>query len=191
MLGVAFMCGCAAAQWLLQSRYGSFPEFLWHHGLVHEHVARGEWWRLIVGPLWHSGFVHWSTNFALLLFALPMAHVLARQRAYLWFLVALLATSLVSFVTRTMHGLDATAGISGAVFGLLGGACATAWLNRTELPRSLPATLAATTLGWIALAALLNPKSNDLGHVAGVLAGVVTAWLTLRLRTSEGAASTP
>jgi membrane associated rhomboid family serine protease len=176
----AFMLACALAQCVLQARYGSLPEFLWHHGLVYEHVAAGELWRLAVGPLWHSGFPHWGSNFALGLFALPMACALGQRAAYGWFLVSMLASSTASFLASAHHGIDATLGVSGGFYGLLGGACATAGLQRPRLPRSLFPWLASLTLLWMALPYLLSPNANDIGHVAGVLVGGIAACATQR-----------
>lgn len=189
-IGTGFMCACALAQFALQSQYGSLAEFLWHYGLVYEHVAVGDWWRLLVGPLWHSGLVHWATNLALAICALPLACALGQRHAYLWFGGAVLTSSLGSFAASAYHGIDATLGVSGGLYGLLGGACAAAWNQRANLPRSLFPWLLAVTLAWIAFPALLSPKSNDIGHLAGTLGGALIAWASTRQRSQADARNT-
>ena len=139
-----------------------FSEFaLWPYG-----VAQGEWWRVIGSGFLHYGPVHLLMNmFALYILGRDMETVLGRGRYFAVYAVSLIggSASVMLFSTPT----TATAGASGAIFGLMGGLV----VVLLKLKQSLVPIIAVVALN--VYISLTVPSISLVGHLGGLLFGAL------------------
>ncbi|WP_370588967.1 rhomboid family intramembrane serine protease [Pseudonocardia sp. C8] len=139
--------------------------------LVPALVASGEYWRIVTSGFLHIGPLHLVANmFALWVIGREVETVLGRAR-----FVAVYGVSLLGGAAAVMLFSDpagATAGASGAVFGLMGALFVL--LRRLRLP-------AGQVIGVIALNVVISftvPQISWQGHLGGLVFGAaVTAAL--------------
>lgn len=138
----------------------AFAEFsLWPYG-----VAQGQWWRLIGSGFLHYGPLHLLMNMiALYVLGRDMETVLGRGRFLAVYAVSLIggSASVMLFATPT----TATAGASGAIFGLMGGLV----VVLLRLKRGLgPAVTVIAINVYISVAI---PGISLVGHLGGLVFG--------------------
>ena len=106
---------------------GGFPggaqtQLFYDGGLAAVPVAGGEYWRLVTSGFLHAGLMHLAFNMILLWFiGSQMEPQLGRGRFLALYLVSLLGGS---FGAILLSPNALTVGASGAIFGLMGAACA-------------------------------------------------------------------
>jgi membrane associated rhomboid family serine protease len=135
-------------------------------GLPAAGVSHGEWWRLVTAAFLHYGPIHLALNMFSLYFAGSiLEHVIGRWRYLLLYFVAGIAGS----AGALYHSADAaTAGASGAIFGVLGGLLV--------LERRGNIATGGQVLGLIILNLVFTfavPGVSVGGHVGGLIAGVL------------------
>jgi membrane associated rhomboid family serine protease len=132
--------------------------------LVPEVAADGEWWRLLTAGFLHYGPIHVAVNMlALWLLGRDLEVVLGRGRFVAVYLLALLGGS--AAVVLFSASDSATAGASGAVFGLMGGLLVV--MRRLRIPPG-------QVIGLIALNVALSfviPSISIVGHLGGLVVG--------------------
>ena len=140
---------------------------------VNARIDHGEWWRLISSIFVHVGILHLIVNlYALFVLGRLVENGLGRRR----FLVLFVAAGLCGSAASYGLGPPASAGASGAIFGLLGGALAWGAKYRKAIPPRLLAHLALALVPWllIALAYGYTTRSVDnAAHLGGLAAGLV------------------
>lgn len=131
-------------------------------------VASGEWWRLLTSGFLHYGPIHLLMNmFALWIIGRDLEVLLGRARFLVLYLVALLGGSTAVFMFSDVR--SATAGASGAVFGLMGAMAVAVF--RLKLP-------IGPALGIIAINIVFSftiAQISWLGHVGGLVIGALVA----------------
>ncbi len=141
----------------------------WNLPLVH----RGPWWGLLTAPFSHSGLGHLLSN-SLWFLPLSWLVLLKGSRDYLavWICVLLLQVPVWLLWTNASHGL------SGVVYGLLGYLLLIGWLERRPLSvlLSLGCLLAYGGLLPALVPFLSPPGVSWIGHAAGFVGGLVAAW---------------
>ena len=146
-------------------------------GLPAAGIAHGEWWRLITAAFLHYGPVHLALNMFSLYFAGSiLEQVIGRWRYLLLYLVSGLAGS-AGALYHTPN--SATAGASGAIFGVLGGLLV--------LERRGNIATGGQVLGLIVLNLIFTfavPGVSIGGHVGGLVAGVLLMLAFVRFRRS-------
>ncbi|MGW4593481.1 rhomboid family intramembrane serine protease [Amycolatopsis thermoflava] len=129
----------------------------------------GEWWRLVLSGFLHYGPIHLAVNMlALWILGRDMETLLGRVRFTALYLVSLLGGAVAVYLFDGMT--RATAGASGAIYGLLG-----AMLVAVIRLRLNP----AYAIGTIVLNLIISvslPNISLLGHLGGLVVGaLVTA----------------
>lgn len=166
------MLAAGALQLAGEHMLGGHEPLILKLGAVHARILDGELWRLVVGPFLHADAAHWMGNLALLVFAGAIAGALMGRASIVLFVGASSFGALVSTLLASRTHTDAYLGVSAGIFALLGW-CAGAALRR---PARFPRHFAATALGFGAMsfvvAAVLNPQASNLGHAAGLIAGL-------------------
>lgn len=134
--------------------------------LVPHDVAQGEWYRLLTSGFLHIGPLHIAFNMiALWIIGRDVEMVLGRLRFALVYLVSLLGGSTAVMLFGPAMG--ATAGASGAVFGLMGGLAILARRLRVSM------TPVLVTIAINIVISFVIPGISVLGHLGGLVTGVV------------------
>jgi membrane associated rhomboid family serine protease len=140
-------------------------------------VAHGEWWRMITAAFLHYGPLHLGMNmYGLYLGGTLLEGVIGRWRFALLYLASGIAGSAGALVVTPN---SATAGASGAIFGVFGA------LFVLERKRHI------STGGQVAVLIVLNlvftfavPGISIGGHIGGLIAGVALMFMYLQYRRS-------
>jgi membrane associated rhomboid family serine protease len=129
-------------------------------------VAHGEWWRLITSAFLHYGFIHLAVNMASLYFVgSVLEQVVGRWRYLLIYIVSGIAGAAGALLWSPDA---ATAGASGAIFGVLGALFV--------LERRGVISTGGQILGWLVLNLIITFAYSSIsrgGHLGGLVAGVV------------------
>jgi membrane associated rhomboid family serine protease len=155
----------------------------WTQELVDQVVFGGRWnlplvpggpaWGILTAPFSHGGFAHLISNS---LWFLPLSWLVLTRglRPYLRVWAAVLVCSLP--VWLLWH--NASHGLSGVVYGLLGYLTTVGLVERRPWPILLSVFCIATYGGLLpALVPLLSPPGVSwIGHASGFGAGVLAAW---------------
>ncbi len=154
-----------------------FREFV----LVPLLVADGEWWRLLGSGFLHYGAIHLLVNmFALYVVGRDLEQVLGRVRYGCVYLVSLLGGS--AAVMALSDSVTATAGASGAVYGLFGAVTVTL-IRLRQSPTPM-----LVVIGINVVISFSIPGLSLWGHLGGLAAGTlstlgilfVPGWLSAR-----------
>ncbi|WP_018330302.1 rhomboid family intramembrane serine protease [Actinomycetospora chiangmaiensis] len=136
--------------------------------LVPLQVAAGDWWRLLTWGFLHIGPIHLLFNMVALWFiGRDVELALGRLRFSVLYGASLLGGSAAVMVFGSP--LTATAGASGAIFGLMG--ALVVLLRRMRLP----ATSAMVIIGLNVVFSLTFPGISLLGHLGGLVVGTAVA----------------
>jgi membrane associated rhomboid family serine protease len=137
-------------------------------------IAAGQWWRILTSAFTHVSLVHLAFNMlALLLFGSELERTLGRAR----FLTVYLVSALGGVVALQLFGeyFQPVVGASAAIYGLLG-AFGIVLLKTRQSLRGL------VTLLVINLVVSFLPGVSLLGHLGGLVAGVLTAAVVVLVR---------
>ena len=131
------------------------------------YVADGDWWRLITSAFLHYGPIHLALNMlGLWWFGTPVEDYLGRWRFLLVYFVSGLAGSAGALLVSPTA---ATAGASGAIFGILGAALV--------LERQRTYVLGGSALGLIVLNLVFTfsfaGNISVGGHIGGLVGGAL------------------
>lgn len=137
-------------------------------------LADGELYRLITSGFVHVGLFHLATNMlALWILGTMLEPAIGRARFALIYFVSLFAGSLGVL----LYSANASAGASGAVFGLMGAAIV--------ISRSRGLSLMESGLGlWLGLNLLITftiPNISIGGHIGGLVGGFIAALIVVDL----------
>lgn len=142
--------------------------------VVKERIAYGEWWRLFTASFIHIGFMHILFNMYFLYQIGPIFERLYGSRNFLIiYLLAGIMGNLVSFAFGNPSTVSA--GASTSLYGLFGLALGIMLNYRGD---SMLSSFGASFLSVIAINiiySLLSPSVGMLGHLGGLLAGVILA----------------
>jgi membrane associated rhomboid family serine protease len=144
-------------------------------------TAEGDWWRLVSSNFLHVGLLHLALNmYGLWVLGRLVEQFLGRSRM----LIVYMAAGVCGAAASLAFGGPATsAGASGAIFGLLGGAVAELALHRKEYPRRWSGALLGNLL-FLAVAnvaiGFMYPMIDQSAHLGGLAAGTVLGALLSR-----------
>lgn len=138
-------------------------------------VYAGEWWRLVTSGFLHYGFFHLGMNMFVLYRIGPQIEQLLGQVQYLALYFSALFAGALGAMLLSPNG--ATAGASGAIFGLLGAAAAYQISNKVNIWQSGLGMLIAINLGIT----FLVPGISIGGHVGGMIGGGAVGWAMFEL----------
>ena len=143
-------------------------------------VAHGEWWRLVTAAFLHYGPLHLAMNmYGLYLAGSLLEHVIGRWRFLLLYLAAGIAGSAGALLLTPNA---ATAGASGAIFGVFGALFV--------LERRRHIATGGQVAGLIVLNLVFTFAVSNIsvgGHIGGLIAGVLLMFLLLQVRQSTAA----
>jgi membrane associated rhomboid family serine protease len=147
---------------------------------------QGEYWRFVTSIFLHIGFIHiFFNNYALWIIGQEIERLYGSARFVVLYLLTGMAGSIASFFYRPEA---ASAGASGAIFGLFGVLAVFAFRYRKEIPhiisrdikrRVIPLIAINLGIGW------LIPMIDNSAHVGGLVTGGVLALLVPYKRPEE------
>ncbi len=139
-------------------------------------VASGELHRAVSSAALHGAWLHLLANaLACWLIYPPVSAVHGWARCSIVFMAGVLAASAAMAVTSSKIGV----GASGGLFGLLGALllCGFTHRGRVGSPFVPPRWAVVIVVGLELASQIFLPKMATTGHLAGLLAGAITAWL--------------
>lgn len=146
-------------------------------GRAHALVARGQIWRLLTcGFLHHDGLHLFLNATAMWGLGERAEAVWGSARLLLLFLLSVAGGALLS----QMGGGALSIGASGGVFGVMGALVAFAWRRRRVLSPFLRMALGRELVPWIGINLAVGavvPAIDNLGHLGGLLTGLVVAYV--------------
>jgi rhomboid protease GluP len=138
------------------------------------YTVRGQWWRLITSAFVHIGLLHLLFNMWCLWRLGFLAELIFGRGKYLAiYLVCAVVSAMASIAWRPMA---ASAGASGAIFGIAGALLATFYFRKLPLPPSAarPMLRSLVTFAIVNLAfGSLVPGIDNAAHVGGFACGLV------------------
>lgn len=142
--------------------------------VVKDRIAYGEWWRLFTASFIHIGFMHILLNMYFLYQIGPVFEKLYGSRNFLIiYLLAGIMGNLLTFAFGSSSTVSA--GASTSLYGLFGLAIGIILNYKGD---SMLSSFGASFLSVIAINivySLINPSIGLLGHLGGLLAGVILA----------------
>lgn len=148
-----------------------------------ELIRNGEWFRLITPAFVHIGLLHLGLNSYVLWTIGPLVEKLyGSARFLLIYLLTAIGGSLASFLNHSFKDdpVGASAGASGAIFGLFGVVAAFSYRYRGELPERFLKALKSSVLPAIAINLVIGfsiKYVDNAAHVGGLLTGAALAFL--------------
>jgi membrane associated rhomboid family serine protease len=138
-------------------------------------IANGEYWRLVTSGFLHAGLIHIAFNMYLLyILGTLLEPALGRGRFIVLYFTSLLGGSLGALAIQPD---SLTVGASGAVFGLMAGAVVMMRARGFDpMASGIPALIALNLL-----ITFVFPGISIGGHIGGLVAGAVSAYVLVSL----------
>ena len=153
------------------------PNLLLHGAMSGPMISElGEWWRIITANFLHAGWTHLSVNMLFLFFLGLAVENAYSRRSYV---LVLLASGVGAVLLSFLFTPNTSVGASGLVFGVLGAAGVFGFKYRHMISSRYRRTFAWS---WVYLvyffyAGLADPRTDNWGHVGGLIGGCVAAAL--------------
>ncbi len=148
-------------------------------------TTQGEWWRLLTAAFLHWNLLHLALNLWVLWHA---GRLVERLYGSARFAGIYLASGVLGSLASTLwNPALASAGASGAVFGVLGAMLACMLTDR-GLPRVVVKAHRWSTLGFVLLNLLLGAISvgvDNAAHIGGLVTGFTLGWVLARPLASD------
>lgn len=177
------MLAASGEQLLLQDALGNFEAAVYRYGIVYASVHEGEYWRLLMGGLFHSGPAHFLNNYFFLLFVGTLAWgLIGSTQSIVIFGVGCIVGALAQ-MRFGAAGFDAYFGVSAGIFALHGAPIACAVLDNRLAPKGFLTLLVGIFVISAAGSELLSAKAATAAHMAGFAVGALLA-MTMRISAS-------
>ena len=141
--------------------------------LRYQEVMAGEYWRILTAGFIHIGIIHLIMNlFSLIITGSIVEAVIGRWRFLLLYLVTLIGGNINSLY---WSHTGASAGASGAVFGLMGWMISQIILNKKDEGDGsrLAYIIIVLVFGGVTLVVGLFNNSNNAAHLGGMAVGIL------------------
>lgn len=142
---------------------------------LRELTMNGEWWRLFTSCFIHIGIIHLLFNMVALVY---VGVILEPLLGWMRYLLAYILTGLIgSAVSTWWHEATASAGASGAIFGLYG--VFLALLTTKAVDKKARQAFLASTVLFIGYNLVMGFKGNvdNAAHIGGLLSGVLIGYI--------------
>ncbi|MGE6632105.1 rhomboid family intramembrane serine protease [Bacillus sp. NPDC077027] len=140
-------------------------------------IAEGEWWRLLTPVFLHAGLTHVLFNsMSLFLFAPALEQMLGKIRFLLIYLGSGIIGNLGTYWVEPLNYVHV--GASGAIFGLFGVYLYLVLFQPSMMDRGNSQVI-LTILAVSVIMTFVNSNINIMGHLFGLIGGMLLAPLTL------------
>ncbi|RNL83337.1 rhomboid family intramembrane serine protease [Halostreptopolyspora alba] len=172
LMGVGFVAQLAAPNVAFALRMENAP------------VVMGEWYRLLTSAFLHGGVGHLLLNgLALYIFGRPLEEALGHARYLALWVLSAMGGSVLSLLVMPLD--HASVGASGAVFGLIGALVVMGRRMRVDVRFVL------ILLGLNLLISVMVPQISLIGHLGGLLSGLVLGAAYAYLPTGSAGGVSP
>lgn len=157
-----------------------FPLFpiLYYGTGINLYISEGQWWRLLTPIFLHQSFTHLLFNgFSLAIFGPTLEKYLGTFKFTLFFLSTGLIANIATFFLNPLTYIHT--GGSGSIFGILGFFLHIALFKKNYLSATEVNTIYTLT-GIAVIMTFIQPNINIIGHIAGLLIGLVLTPLFLQ-----------
>lgn len=160
-------------QLLLVEVQGSLETVMLKLGIVYEKVNQGEFWRFLIGFLFHSGFSHWLVNTFFLIGFTVLARPYNSLQLFMFFISGCITSSIGAFILFSLgfSENDGFLGISGGT-SALAGAVLMASINCSAcFPKYFYISFLAFITSLTLLDFITATNMTALSHLVGFLVG--------------------
>lgn len=145
---------------------------------INLYISEGQWWRLITPIFLHQSFTHLLFNgFSLAIFGPTLEKFLGTFKFILFFLSTGLIANIATFFLNPLTYIHT--GASGSIFGIIGFFLHIALFKKKYLSATEVNTIYTLT-GIAVIMTFIQPNINIIGHLAGLLIGLVLTPLFLQ-----------
>ena len=145
---------------------------------INLYISEGQWWRLITPIFLHQSFTHLLFNgFSLAIFGPTLEKYLGTFKFILFFLSTGLIANIATFFLNPLTYIHT--GASGSIFGIIGFFLHIALFKKNDLSATEVNTIYTLT-GIAVIMTFIQPNINIIGHLAGLLIGLVLTPLFLQ-----------
>lgn len=143
-------------------------------GSLPANIEQGEFWRLVTGPLAHSGYEHLILNYTIILILFPLACTDGWKIASTVLVLGAVISHAAYFVLHQYNFVD-----SDVLLGISGGTCSLAAFATlsakfsTRYPYGFWFCLLALLCLFLIPPAFINPRNSNTAHLAGTLVGAM------------------
>lgn len=144
---------------------------------VNSLVAQGQYWRLLSSMFLHVGLVHLLFNsYALYILGRDVESLYGPARFLVLYFLSGLGGSLAFYA---LGNNVASAGASGAIFGLIGAEAAFFWVHREKFGQRGRQRLLnlVFVIGFNLIWGATVPGINNIAHIGGLITGAAVGWL--------------
>ncbi|MFU8805430.1 MAG: rhomboid family intramembrane serine protease, partial [Bradymonadaceae bacterium] len=172
----------------LETRWFNPEQLTFYTGMkVNEHIADGQWWRLISSQFVHLDFLHILFNgYGLFILGPILERFYGPRRLFVLYIASGTVGALASFYFNEMP----SGGASGAIYGLVGGLLVFGFKYRKSLPKRVSRAFTVGLLPWVGLSLAIGffdgiPMDNA-AHLGGLFSGgIITFFLASRLKARQ------
>ncbi len=138
-------------------------------------VAGGEWWRIFTSAFMHYGVTHILFNmWALWVVGPPLERWLGRGRFLALYVLSALGGGVLAYLLSPLN--SATAGASGAIFGLFGATLVIG--KRVNMDtRGIMAVIVINLAFTFVIPLISGMNISWQGHIGGLVTGMLVAWV--------------
>jgi rhomboid protease GluP len=165
--------------WLLMTALGGserLETLIYFGAKFNPLIVEGQVWRLLTSIFLHIGLMHLLFNsYALFRLGIDVERVFGSGRFLILYLLSGVSGSLLSFAFNP----HLSAGASGAIFGLIGALGAHLFRHREAFGQLGQRRLwdVVGVAGYNLVFGFITPGIDNLGHLGGLVSGVVLGWL--------------
>lgn len=160
-------------QLLLVEVQGSLEIVMLKMGIVYEKVNEGEFWRLLIGFLFHSGFSHWLVNTLFLIGFSVLARPYKSLQLFIFFISGCISSSIGALILFLLgfSENDGFLGISGGTSALAGAVLIASINNSAYFPKYFYISFLAFITSLTLLDFITATNMTALSHLIGFLVG--------------------
>jgi membrane associated rhomboid family serine protease len=177
-------------QFLAQRQMGGLENLVVGYGAYYPAMSGGEWWRVLSGPLFHSGVAHFVGNMVGIALLGPVASmVLTARVAGLAMLLGAPLGLLAAYASNAPQ-YDSFLGASGGLFALFGLVVGAGVFRPALLPSGLTIYWGLLALIFGVSAELVGAKVSSIAHLAGFSSGLILSLVAVKFVSHSNSETT-
>ena len=152
-------------------------------GLVKPDTFKGEYWRILTGPLLHGGLLHIFFN-SIAMFIIGRM-VIRVSDIYQFSIVMLISIILGSLFSMYFMPEQTSVGLSGGIMGLIGFLLIIALKQRKQVPHNILKSITITIILIVILGLGAPDIIDNAAHGGGLLGGILVGMASIRSKRQQ------